>query len=180
MLETKFWSGDEYQPLRQRLKTVLAVPEVQYEGDFVSIAPKDTSAEDKAKNVVVHVVPLGKGTPIPQDLADLKYKCVLMELRSDVTPTIHPAMAVQLLAGVPMLIAGVGPYVRQMVSDLEASVGEKLHLGDIVLYERDADMAPMAYRGTTVALLKRGKIDFLVCLPNPVGLHSPVFIRNCE
>ena len=129
VLNSKLWKSPDYQGLRQRLQTPLMVPVVQYEGEFISIGPKDATAEELAKNPVIHITPLGKGTPVPAELSELKFKIIFMELRPDVGPYVHPVLGRLLMQDVPMVVAGVTPFVRQVTSELEALVGEKIHIG---------------------------------------------------
>jgi hypothetical protein len=180
VLKCKLWSHGDYQPLRERLLRPLPCPEIQHQGEFFTLTstaagvPNFTGSEEPVpglQNVtqqdhsVIHFMPLGKGSPVPDALATLKYKLIVVELRSNVAAPCHAMLAIQAMAGVTMLVCGRAVYVRQLTQELEQETGERLHLGDMLLLEKDPACMPMDCRVTTVTVLRRYPLTFPVCLP---------------
>ena len=200
VLKARVWAHPDYQSLRDRLRTPLKVPEIQVQGDFFTLGPPTESAEStgiagisREPVAMIHFMPMGKGAPVPAALGELKFQLVVIELKATGAPAVHALLGVQLLAGVTVLVAGRSVYVKQVVAELEQMVDEKVHQGDMLLFQKDANAMPMMSTVVTVAVLRRSPLSFPVCdhsfgipthflnpsqIPNSIHLVGSSWLHN--
>ena len=200
VLKARVWAHPDYRSLRDRLRTPLKVPEIQVQGDFFTLGPPTESAEStgipglsREPAAMIHFMPMGKGAPVPAALGELKFQLVVIELKSTGVPAVHALLGVQLMAGVTVLVAGRSVFVKQVVAELEQMVDEKVHQGDMLLFQKDPNAMPMMSTVVTVAVLRRSPLSFPVCdhsfgipthflnpsqIPNSIHLVGSSWLHN--
>lgn len=181
VLKSRVWSESCYEGVRQRLKKPLPVPTITHVGNYYTLRTTptgETTVEEGQTTAtagsVILMAPMAKGAPVPAELEGVKFRAVLVELRSGVGIQMHQLLAQQLLAGTPALVSGNLVYVKTIVQEMEEQLAEKLCLGYTHVYERDPLALPFVCRDTPIAILSRTPFPFPVCawpfpLPSPTG-----------
>lgn len=174
VLGCALWKGEEYAEVRDRLSRPLPNPTLEVSGELFTInssagagdaaAVPGTQVAQPGQKGIIHVIPLKRGVPIPETVSDVKFRLGVVELRPDLSPTVHSLLVRHVTMGMPLLVCGTGVLVKGMVDELIETMGEKPALNvTIQMYQKHSGYEPMMGCCTAVTVLSRTALGFLVC-----------------
>lgn len=207
VMKTPFWSGSQYEFLRQRLREPVIEPDISSTAEYVTVNLRhaDTNVEPepdptqatqssapprrkpKRSQGVCHVVPFHLGAAFPEDLAKLTMKVMVWEVaENSFVSGVNPRIKSNLRRGIPLLVGGDYSTVTDLINVLKEGIRDRnLKALPIDIYFKESRDQRRLFSQFRAAFISIDWPEFKVCtLPSlplpqcPVPPWNFIFLRK--